>query len=87
VRPAFNVRLIGIRHADRQPVHRRVAGLRQVKNILVAIGHIPMRTDRFEMAHRNLLARARLNRHGFNPVKRVLQREQFAHLQNQLMRQ
>ena len=52
MRPASNVALILIRNAKRQPIQFDATGLREMKNIFVAIVEKSRRIDRLEMAKR-----------------------------------
>ena len=49
MRPTRDVALMLIRNAKRQPVHFDATGLREMKNIFVAIVEKSRRIDRFEM--------------------------------------
>ncbi len=50
MRPARNVAFVLIRNAKCKPVQFGAAGLREMKNVLVAIVEKPLRVDRLEMA-------------------------------------
>ena len=52
MRPARDVALVLIRNAKRQPVQFDATGLREMKNIFVAIVEKSRRIDRLEMAKR-----------------------------------
>ena len=57
VAPARDVRLVGVGNAERETVERRLSFRSEVENIFVAVVQKARRTDRLEMAGRNLLAR------------------------------
>src|SRR5258707_9064425 len=50
--PARDVALVLIRHAKREPIQLNPTGLREMKNIFVAIVEKSRRIDRLEMAKR-----------------------------------
>ena len=52
MRPARDVALVLIRHAKRQPIQFDATGLREMKNVFVAIVEKSRRIDRLEMAER-----------------------------------
>ena len=55
MRPTRDVALILIRNAKRQPIQFDATGLREMKNVFVAIVEKSRRIDRLEMAKRGLL--------------------------------
>src|SRR5258707_9438151 len=73
--PSRDVGLVGIRHANATPIHRRIAVLGQVKNELVAIVDEALRLNRLEVAGGNLLALLCLHSDGFDPVESILKNE------------
>src|SRR5438477_3589076 len=85
VRPTRNVGFILIRNSEREPVDWRVPLGREMKNIFVAIVQVAARIDRFEMSARNDFAPFFLNADRFDPVNGILQNEQIAQLQHQLV--
>src|SRR6476469_1360847 len=52
MRPTRDVALILIRHAKRQPIQFDATGLREMKNVFMAIVEKSRRIDRLEMAER-----------------------------------
>ena len=89
--PARDVALVLIRHAKREPIQLNPTGLREMKNVFVAIVEKSRRIDRLEMAERanrcsrfpagtarvarRATATMIVDRDGFDPVNRVLQHE------------
>ena len=81
MRPTRDVALILIRNAKRQPIQFDATGLREMKNIFVAIVEKSRRIDRLEMAKRaNCLAaslalrvRSRVEKRRASPAGRRLQ--------------
>src|SRR5438270_13940685 len=51
--PARDVALVRVRNAEREPIDRRPAFRREMKNVFVAIVQITRRADRLEMAARS----------------------------------
>ena len=56
MRPTRDVALILIRNAKREPIQFDATGLREMKNVFVAIIEKSRRIDRLEMAKRDLVA-------------------------------
>ena len=70
VRPASDVALVLIRHAEREPIDVDLSVSREMKNVFVAIVEESFRADRFEMAECTIVDRDRLD-----PMNRVLEDE------------
>ena len=87
VAPARNVRFVGVGNAEREAIERRFSFGREMENIFVAVVQKAGRTDRLEMSARNFFAGIVRDRDRFDPVNRVLQNEEFAQSQDQLVRQ
>src|SRR4029077_9384975 len=103
MRPARDVALVLVRHAKSQSIQFDATGLREMKNIFVAIVEKSRRIDRLKMAKsasrcsrfpvgsarvaRRATATMIVDRDGFDPVNRVLQNEKLAPTHHDLVRQ
>src|SRR2546423_12165212 len=81
VRPARDVALVLVRHAEREPVDANLAGDSEMKNVFVAVVQKSLGTDRLKMSKRSIIDCDR-----FDPMNRVLQNEQIAQLKNNFVR-
>jgi len=81
VRPAGDVALILVGHAERKPVNVDLAVDGEVKNVFVAVVQKSFRTDRLKMSERSIVDGDR-----FDPMNGVLQNEQIAELKNNFVR-
>ena len=75
VRPARDVALVLIGHAESKPLDFNSSRLRKVKEVLVAIVKKPFRIDWLEMTVRLQIALSTFNCDRFDPVNRVLQKK------------
>ena len=87
VAPARDVALVRVRNAEREPIDRRATFGREMKNVFVAIIQKTRRTDRLEMSARNQFALLVFDRDRLDPMDRILQNEEIAQAQNELVRQ
>ena len=87
VAPARDVTLVGVRNTEGEPIDRSVTFRGEMENVFVAVVQIPRRTDRFEMAARNEFAVFVFDRDRLDPMDRVLEDEQIAQPQDELVRQ
>src|SRR5688572_29948993 len=78
--PARDIRLVLIRHAERQPVQRGTGGWREVEDELVAIVEIAIAVNRLVVTDREIASepgggagRRLIDRDGFDPVNDVLE--------------
>src|SRR5688572_22031533 len=85
VSPSSDVALVGIRDAQSQTIDRRPAFPGEMKNVFVAIVEIPRRADRLEMATRSRAAGGIIDRDRLDPMDGILEDEQIAQVENELM--
>lgn len=76
VAPARDVGFMHVRHASGAAIQRDIAGFGEVKHVFVAVVHVSLGIDRFEMPSGNWIAIHGGDGDRFDPVKRVLQNEQ-----------
>ena len=81
VRPASDIALVLIRHAERQPVDVDLAVDGEVKNVFVAIIQESFGTDWLKMSECPIVDGDR-----FDPMNGVLEKEQVAQLKNNFVR-
>jgi len=86
VRPASDVALVLIRHAERESIDVDLSVDGKVKNVFVTVVQKSFRADRFEVPIRPYVTFSILNRDRFDPVDRVLQNEQVSQLKNNFVR-
>jgi len=71
VRPTSDVALVLIRNSDCESIDLDPSGLREMKNVFVAVVKKSFRADRFKVAKRSIFHRDR-----FDPMDRVLEKEE-----------
>ncbi len=75
VTPPGDIGFVNVRDTEAQAVNGRVAIFCEVEDILLTVGNIPWRIERFEMPGGDLLAVDGLDGNGFDPVEGVLEDE------------
>ena len=82
VAPARDITLVRIRNSEREAINRCATARCEVENVFMAIVQETTRADRLEVTARKRRAFFFLDRDRFDPVNRVLQKEEIAHLQH-----